>query len=152
MAVIRSFRFWLSRPGMVSRSEMGRLSARLAASWRMRCSLVLLPGAGGLGGLPGQDGLEGVVLGGIVGGAVVPAAPDDVAPGAGGDADGERVVLAAGAGIVVDGRGPRAGVPGVGGEVTQGVAELAVDRPPEAVGDAGAGPAGDRGDPGQPGQ
>src|SRR5712671_7926193 len=99
-----------------------------------------------------RDGLEGVVLGGIVGGAVVPAAPDDVCPGAGGDADGERMVLAAGAGIVVDGRGPRAGVPGAGGEVAQGVAELAVDRPPEAVGDAGAGPAGDRRDPGQPGQ
>jgi translation initiation factor IF-2 len=60
--------------------------------------------------------------------------------------------LAAGAGSVVDGRGPRAGVPGVGGEVADGVAELAVDRPAEAVRDAGAGPAGDRGDPGQPGQ
>ena len=62
------------------------------------------------------------------------------------------MVLAARAGVVVDGSGPRAGVPGVGGEVADGVPELAVNRPPEAVGDAGTGPAGDRRDPGQPGQ
>ena len=92
------------------------------------------------------------MLGGVVGDTVVPAAPDDVAPGAGGDADGVRVVFAAGAGIVVDGCGPGAGVPGVGGEIARGVAELAVDRPPEVVGGAGAGLAGDRGDPGQPGE
>ena len=42
-----------------------------------------------------------------------------------------RVVLAAGAGIVVDGCGPGAGVPGVGGEIADGIPELAVDRPPE---------------------
>jgi hypothetical protein len=62
------------------------------------------------------------------------------------------MVFAAGAGVVVDGCGPGAGVPGVCGEVADGVAELAVDRPPEVVGGAGAGLAGDRGDPGQAGE
>jgi hypothetical protein len=89
------------------------------------------------------------VPGGVVGGAVLPAAPDDIDPGAGGDADGVRVVFAAGPGVVVDGRGPGAGVPGVAGEVADGVAELAVDGPAEADRDVLAGPAGDRGDPGQ---
>jgi hypothetical protein len=36
------------------------------------------------------------VFGGVVGDAVVPAAPDDVEPGAGQDADGVGVVVAAG--------------------------------------------------------
>ncbi len=92
------------------------------------------------------------MLGGVVGGAGLPAAPDDVDPGAGQDADGVRVVFAAGAGGAVDGRGPGAGVPGVAGEVADGVAELAADRPPEGVRDVGAGLAGDRGDPGEGGQ
>src|SRR6202007_161185 len=43
-----------------------------------------------------QKGLEGSVFGGVVGDAVVPAAPDDVEPGAGQDADGVGVVVAAG--------------------------------------------------------
>jgi len=43
-------------------------------------------------------------------------------------------------------------VPGVVGEVADGVAELAADRPPERVGDVGAGPAGDRRDAGERGQ
>src|SRR5690348_8760479 len=38
MAVIRSFRFRLSRPGMAWRRETRVPSAMLAASWRMRCS------------------------------------------------------------------------------------------------------------------
>ena len=63
-----------------------------------------------------------------------------------------RVVLAAGAGSVVDGRGPGAGVPGAVSEVADGVAELAADRPPEGAGDMRAGLAGDRADPGQPGE
>src|SRR5438046_1197207 len=92
-----------------------------------------------------QDALEGVVLGGVVGGAVVPAAPDDVSPGSGEDAGGVRVVLAAGAGGVVEGGGPGAGVARVAGEVADGVAELAVDRPPEPGRGVLAGLAGDRG-------
>ncbi len=63
-----------------------------------------------------------------------------------------RVVFAAGAGGVVDGRGPGTGVAGAVREVADRVAELAADRPPEGVRDAGAGLAGDRGDPSQGGQ
>src|SRR5260370_18242197 len=80
-----------------------------------------------------QDALEGSVLGGVVGGAFLPAAPDDQDPGAGQDAGGVRVVLAAVAGGLVDGRGPGAGVPGAGREVADGIAEPAVDRPPESM-------------------
>ena len=64
----------------------------------------------GSGVLLFEDALEGVVLGRVVGGAGLPAAPDDVDPGAGQDAHGVRVVFAAGAGVVVEGRGPGAGV------------------------------------------
>jgi hypothetical protein len=39
------------------------------------------------------------VLGGVVGGDVLPAAPDDVDPGAGEDAHGVRVVLTAAQGL-----------------------------------------------------
>ena len=106
----------------------------------------------GLGGaLLVQEALEGGVLGGVVGGAVLPAAPDEVEPGAGEDAHGVRVVLTAVPGLVVDGRGPGAGVPGVGGEVADGVAELMADRPPERAGGVAAGPAGDRRGPGERG-
>ena len=82
------------------------------------------------------------MLGRVVGGAFLPAAPDHVAPGAGQDAYGVRVVFAAVAGSGVDGCGPGAGVPGVGGEVADGVAQLAVDRPPEPDGCVLAGLAG----------
>src|ERR1700746_2283184 len=92
--------------------------------------------------LPVQDLLEGVVLGGGVGGGVLAAAPDDVDPGAGQDADGVRVVLATVAGAVVNAGRPGAGVPGVSGEVADGVAELVADRPSEVVGDVAARPAG----------
>jgi hypothetical protein len=60
----------------------------------------------------------------VVASAVLPAAPDDEHPVAGGDADGVRVVLAAVAGGGVDGGGPGAGVPGSVGEVADRVAEL----------------------------
>jgi hypothetical protein len=63
-----------------------------------------------------------------------------------------RVVLAAAAGRVVDGRCPGAGVPGTVSEVADGVAELTTDRPPEGAGGVRAGLVGDRGDPGQPGE
>ena len=91
------------------------------------------------------------MLGGVVGGAALPAAPDDVDPGAGEDARGLRVVLTAVPGLVVDGRGPGAGVPGAGGEVADGVAGLMVDRPPERAGGVAAGRAGDRRGPGERG-
>jgi hypothetical protein len=95
--------------------------------------------------------LQGAVFCGVVAGAVLPAAPDDQHPGAGGDADGVRVVLAAVAGGGVDGGGPGAGVPGSVGEVADRVAELAVDVPAELVADVGARPAGDGRDAGQAG-
>jgi hypothetical protein len=40
--------------------------------------------------------LEGAMFGGVVGGSVLPAVPDDVEPGAGEDADRVGVVVAAG--------------------------------------------------------
>ena len=81
-----------------------------------------------------EQALECPVSGGVVGGVVVPAVPDDVEPGAGEDADGVGVVVAAGAGPVVEVGGPGAGVAGVAGEVADGVAELLVDRPAEGDG------------------
>ena len=44
--------------------------------------------------------------GGVVGSVVVPAAPDDVGPGAREDADGVGVVAAAGDGLAVEVGGP----------------------------------------------
>ena len=71
------------------------------------------------------------MFGGVVGDAVLPAAPDDVEPGAGEDADGVGVVVAAGAGSSVEVGGPGVGVVGVAGEVDDGAAELFVDGPAE---------------------
>jgi hypothetical protein len=86
---------------------------------------------------------------GVVGCAVLPAVPDDVQPGAGEDASGVRVVVAACDGIVVQLGCPQAGVAGVAGEVADGVAELLADGPAE-VGVGGlAGLAGGGGDSGQ---
>src|ERR1035437_10202450 len=86
-----------------------------------------------------EQGLERAVPGGVVGGAVLPAVPDDEQPGAGEDA---------------------AGVAGVAGEVGDGVAELLVAGPAEADGahfaglaggGCGAGEAGQRFRGGEPG-
>src|SRR5665648_418818 len=71
-----------------------------------------------------QDGLEGAVLGGVVGGVVLPAVPDDEQPGSGEDAHGVGVVVPAGAGALVEVGGPGVGVSGVGGEVGDGVAPV----------------------------
>ena len=76
--------------------------------------------------------LESVVSGGVVGGVVLPAAPDDVRPGAGQDADGVGVVVASVAGSLVELGGPGVRVPGVAGEVAEGVAEFLVGAEPEA--------------------
>ena len=61
----------------------------------------------------GEDALEGLVPGGVVGCAVLPAVPDDVEPGAGEDAYGVWVFLFSGDGAVVDVGGPGVGVTGV---------------------------------------
>src|SRR5215207_9702808 len=99
-----------------------------------------------------EDGLESTVFGGVVGGVVLPAAPDDVCPGAGEDADGVGVVVAAGDGSVVEVGGPGVGVAGVAGEVAQGVAQLLVGSPAEGDGLDLAGLAGGGRDAGQAGQ
>src|SRR6266536_685570 len=72
------------------------------------------------------------VQGGVVGGVVLPAAPDDAQPGAGEDAGGVGVGLALCAVVLVDGLGPGAGVAAVGGEVDDRLAQLLVAGPAEA--------------------
>ena len=81
-----------------------------------------------------EDSLEGVVLGGVVGGSVLPAVPDDVQPGAGEDAHGVGVVVSSVAGALVEVGGPGVGVAGVAGEVGDGVAQLFVAGPSEVDG------------------
>jgi hypothetical protein len=81
--------------------------------------------------LLGEEALEGLVAGWVVGGVVLPAVPDDVEPGAGEDADGVGAGFAAGDGVVVEPGGPGAGAAGVAGEVADGVAELFVGGPEE---------------------
>ena len=76
-----------------------------------------------------QQGLQGSVVGGVVGGVGLPAVPDDVEPCAGEDAHGVGVVVSAGAGAVVVVGGPGVGVAGVVGEVADGVAELFIAGP-----------------------
>jgi len=89
-----------------------------------------------------EQGLECFVAGGVVGGFVLPAVPDHEEPGAGEDADGVGVVVASGAGAVVEVGGPGTGAAGVAGEVGDGVAELFVAGPAEADGAYFAGLAG----------
>src|ERR1700722_19291853 len=89
-----------------------------------------------------EERLEAVVGGGVVGGVVLPAAPDDVGPGAGEDADGVGGVAAACNCLVVEVGGPGAGAAGVAGEVAEGVAELLVAGPAEGDGAHFAGLAG----------
>src|SRR5579864_7156207 len=113
---------------------------------------VSTPSSSGGDLLLAEDGLEAVVGSGVVGDAVLPAAPDDVCPGAGEDADGVGVVAAAGGGVVVEAGGPGAGGAGVPGEVAQGVAELLVGAPAERDGLDLARLPGGGGDPGQAGQ
>ena len=71
------------------------------------------------------------MFGGVVGDAVLPAAPDDVEPGSGEDADGVGVVVVAGAGALVEVGGPGVVVVAVAGEVDDGAAELFVYGPAE---------------------
>src|SRR5450755_2191253 len=123
---------------------------RYAPCWRSRSDRGMSSPVSSCGQLIlSEEPLEGPVLGGIVGGVVLPAVPDHVQPGAGEDAGGVGVVLAAGDGLVVELSGPGAGVAGVGGEVADGVAELLVDGPAEADGFDLAGLAGGGRDPGQ---
>src|ERR1022692_553271 len=99
-----------------------------------------------------EQRLKCSVPGGVVGGSVLPAVPDDEQPGAGEDADGGGVVVAAGACLVVKADGPGAGVARVGGEVGDGAAELLVAGPAEAGGVHFAELAGGRHSAGEAGQ
>src|SRR5690242_13302927 len=99
------------------------MSEARTAAWSTSDSGMSSPVSGG----PVEDALQGVVFGGVVGDAVLPAAPDDVEPGSGEDADGVGVVVASIAGALVEVGGPRVGVVGV----DDGAAELCVDGPAE---------------------
>src|ERR1700757_540848 len=76
--------------------------------------------------------LEGAMFGGVVGGVVLPAVPDDVEPGASQDADRVGVVVASGSGAVVEIGGPGVGASAVAGEVGDRFAELFVCGPAES--------------------
>jgi hypothetical protein len=76
--------------------------------------------------------LEGAMFGGVVGGSVLPAVPDDVEPGAGEDADRVGVVVAAGDRAAIEVSGTGVGVSAVAGEVGDSVAELFVCGPTES--------------------
>src|SRR6266536_227667 len=78
-----------------------------------------------------EEVLKGAVDGRVVGGVVLPAAPDDADPGSCEDPDGVGVVVATGAGLLVQLGGPGVDVAGVGSEVAYRVAELLVRTPPE---------------------
>src|SRR5215218_884073 len=98
-------------------------------------------------GLGGQQPHRPSVLGGVVGGVVLPDAPDDADPGASQDAHGLGVSAGALEGLGVGAGRPWGGVAGVVGEVDDGVAQLLVARPAEPDATAGARGAGDRGYP-----
>ena len=81
--------------------------------------------------------LEGVVARGVVGDAVLPAAPDDAGPGASDGSDRAWVVVSAAASGGVSVLGPGVPVAGCVGEGRGGVAEAVVAAAAEA-GDAAA--------------
>lgn len=72
----------------------------------------------------GEDGLQSAVAGGVVGDAVLPAAPDHVQPGAGEDSGRVGVVVAPSPGPPVEVGGPGVGVVGAAGEVDDCSTEL----------------------------
>src|SRR5664279_1114817 len=99
-----------------------------------------------------EDPLQGAVVGRVVDGVVLPAAPDDVDPGAGQDTDGVLVVAFPGEGFGVEVGGPGVAVTGVAGEVAERVAEFLVGSPAEGHCFDLAGLPGRRGDSGKAGQ
>ena len=97
-------------------------------------------------------GVAAAVEGGIEGGAVLPAAPDDPQPGAGQDPDGVRMPAAAAGRGGVDRGGPRVAHAAAVGEVHDGGAEFLAARPAEHGLAALAGLARRRARPGQRGE
>src|SRR3990172_8591618 len=83
-----------------SRSTRGESRATRRSRWSRRA--VRRP----VSTLGREEAVEVAVAGGVVGGAVLPYAPDDAQPGATEDADRVRVVVAAGEGALVDVFGP----------------------------------------------
>src|SRR5664279_1103170 len=96
-----------------------------------------------------EDPLQRAVVGRVVDGVVLPAAPDDVDPGAGQDADGVLVVAFPGEGFGVEVGGPGVVETGVAGEITERIAELLVGSPAEGHCFDLAGLPGRRGDSGK---
>jgi hypothetical protein len=96
--------------------------------------------------------LERPVAARVVGRVLLPAAPDDGDPGTGEDADGVLMVMAPGAGLLVEAARSGIDVAGVGGEVAHRVTQLLVRALPEHDGSHLAGLAGGRGYAGQAGQ
>src|SRR2546430_7115747 len=88
-----------------------------------------------------EEGLKGTMLGGVVGGAVLPAVPDHEEPGASQDANRMGVVFAAGDGAAVEIVGPGGGAAGAAGEVADGVAAAFVRLPRGGDGAVLGGPA-----------
>ena len=86
-----------------------------------------------------EECVEGVVLGRVVGGVVLPAAPEDAGPGASEDADGVGVAGATGAGALVDVVCPGVPVSGAVGEDAYVLAQAFVAGPAEGGGVALAG-------------
>src|SRR5579884_2118445 len=83
---------------------------------------------------PGDEKLllEGVVAGGVVGDAVLPAAPQDARPGASDGSDRALVVVSAGASVAVEAVCPGVVVAGAVGEGAERVAEAVVAGAAEA--------------------
>src|SRR3954453_9293249 len=79
-----------------------------------------------------EEAVAAAWLVGVVGGSVLPEAPDDAQPGAAEDADRVGVVVASGAGALVDVGGPGVVVAAAVGEDADGGAEVLVAGPAEA--------------------
>jgi hypothetical protein len=98
----------------------------------------------------GEETVEAAVAMGVVGGFVLPDAPDDAEPGAAEDAECVRVVFAADDRVGVDLLGPGVVPAAAVGEDADGAAELLVAGPAEAADfllagfDGGGALAGDR--------
>src|SRR5215210_1522611 len=92
-----------------------------------------------------EESVEVAVAGGVIGDAVLPAAPEDAGPGASEDAGGVWVVAAAGGRAVVGVVGPGMPVAGAVGEHADVVAQALVAGPAEAGVAALAGFLGDGG-------
>jgi hypothetical protein len=82
--------------------------------------------------LGGAETVEAAVLGGVVGGVVLPDAPDDAEPGAAEDAECVGVVFAAGDRVGVDLLCPGVVLAAAVGEDADGAAEVFVAGPAEA--------------------